>query len=191
MKTFGLVFLILGCAAWSVGAGAGPGQFVSVPQQAPARSAADTVGNHSLETDHVAPVGGGTHVRKASDDQQNQRKVSGNKPPASNASQGSANHRAEVPKSRERSASADAKNSDRPGSAKSAGAAQTGLVRNETNKPVVSNRPPGFAKPARPAISNVRHRGANPAIIGGAGNLNSRNTMALDGTHMNRRRAGN
>jgi hypothetical protein len=42
-----------------------------------------------------------------------------------------------------------------------------------------------------PALSTMRHRGANPAIVGGAGNSSTRNTTALDGTHMSRRHIGN
>jgi|SRR5271155_2540685 hypothetical protein len=190
MKTLGAVILILGCAAWSVRE-TGAGQSVSAPQEASSRSATDPVTNHSRETDHVAPDGAGTRVRKPSDDQKNQHKVSGNKPSASDASQGKANHRTGVPKSRERSAWADSMNSDRPGSDKSAGAARNGLARNETVNHAPSNRAPSAVRPSAPSLSNVRHRGPNPPIVGGVGNSNSKNTAALDGTHMNHKRTGN
>jgi hypothetical protein len=190
VKAVGLIFLMLGCAASTVGA-AGAGQSVAAAQQPSNRSAADTGANHPREADHTAPVADGAHVGKPSDNKQNKRMVSGHKPSSGNASQSKANRRTEVPKSRERSASADSKNSDRPGSAKSAGAGQNGLARNETAKHAPSDRAPSAVRPVAPSLGNVRHRGVNPAIVGGAGNSNTRNTVALDGTHMNRKRIGN
>ena len=190
MRAIGLIFLTLGCAASAVDA-AGAGQSVSTSQQAPSRSATDTVGNHLRGAVHTAQAEAGTHVGKPSDDQQNPRKLSGNKSSASIASPSEANYRTEVPNGRGRSASRDPKNSDRSDSAKAAGAAQNGLARSETTNHAASNRAQGAVRPAVPSLGNVRHRGANPAIIGGAGNSNSRNSAALDGTHMNRRRTGN
>jgi hypothetical protein len=189
MRSISLIFLTLGYAASSVGA-AGAGQSVAAAQHAPSGSVADTVGNHPREADHAAPAAHGTHVGKPSEDQQIHRKVSGNKLPASNTSPSKANHRNEVPNSRERSASGNSKNSYRPGSDKSAGAAQNGIVRNETVNHAASHRASNTARPTVPSLRNVRHRGANPAIVGGAGNSSTRNTGALDGTHMNRKRAG-
>ena len=190
MTTLSLVFLMLGCAAWPVRAAYG-GQSVAASQQAPSRSGADTAGKRSREADHAARADAATHVGKPTDAQQSQRKVSGHKPSAGNASPSKANHRNEAANGPERSASADSKNSHRTGSVRSAGAAQDGLARNETNNHAASNRSPSEVRPAVPSLGNVRHRGANPAIVGGAGNSNSRNTAALDGTYMNRRRIGN
>jgi hypothetical protein len=190
MKTMGVVILMLGCVAWSVRA-TYAGQSVSVSQQGPSRIATDTVGNHSRENNHVAPAGDGTHVAKPSEDQHNHPKISGNKSSTSITSPSKANHPNELENRRERSGSEDSKDFHRAGSDKSRGATQNGLARNETINHAASNRGPSAARPAVPALSNVRHRGANPAIIGGAGNSNSRNTTALDGTHMNRRRTGN
>jgi hypothetical protein len=190
MKRIGLAFLMLGCAALAV-ASADTGRSVSTSQQAPFRSATDTVGNHSRGAGHMAQAEAGTHVGKPSDDQQNTRKLSGNKSSASIASPSKAKYRTEVPNGRRRSASRDPKNSDGSDSVKSAGAAQNGLARSETTNHAASNRMPGAVKPAVPSLGNVRHGGPYPAIIGGAGNSNSKNTAALDGTHMNRRRTGN
>jgi hypothetical protein len=190
VRAIGLIFLTLGCAASAVGA-AGAGQSVAAPPQAPSRSTPNAVGSRSHEADHAAPPADGTRVGKPSQDQQNHREVSGNKPSPSNTSPSKANHRNEVPNRRERSASQDSKNSIHPGSDKSAGATQNGLVRNETVNHAASKRASNTARPTVPSLSSARHRGANPAIVGGAGNSNSRNTGALDGTHMNRRRTGN
>jgi hypothetical protein len=190
MRAIGLIFLTLGYAASAVGA-AGDGQSVAAAQQTSTRSAADTVGNHPREAEHAAQTDDRTHIGKTSGDQQNHPKVSGNKAPAANASLSKPSRRNELANRRERSASQDYKSSDRPASDKSAGAAQNGLARNETVNHAPSIRAPSAARLAVPSLSNVRHRGPNPAIIGGVGNSNSKNIAALDGTHMNRRHTGN
>jgi hypothetical protein len=190
VKTVGLIFLAFGWAASAVGA-AGAGQSVAASQQAPSRSAANAAGNHSRDAEHAAPAADGAHVGKPSEDQQNRRKVSGNKPSTSNTSPSKANHRNEVSSGRARTASGNPENSNRPASAKSAGAAQNGLARNETVNRAASNRASGGVRAAVPSLSHARHRGPNPAIVGGVRNSNTRNTAALDGTHMNRRRIGN
>jgi hypothetical protein len=190
MKAIGVIFLTLGCAARTVGT-AYPAQSVVVSQQEPPPSTANAVGNHSRQTDHAAPAGVRTQTGKPAEAQQNQSKVSGNKPPTANASPTKSSHRNEVPNMRERSLSAASKSPHRPGSDKSGGAAQNGLARNETASHAPSKRAPNAVRPSGPALSNVRHRGANPAIVGGVGTSNTRNSGALDGTHMNRRRIGN
>lgn len=190
MKAAGLVFLTLGYAAWTVGA-AYAAQSVVASQQASPPSAANTVDNHSRETEHATATNGGTHLGKASDDQQNHRNISGNKFPTSNSSLSKSNRPTGLPNRRERSAAEDSKNSHRPGSDKSGGAAKNGFTRNETVNHASSNRAPSAARPSVPSLGDVRHRGPNPAIISGAGSSHTRNTAALDGTHMNRKRTGN
>lgn len=190
MKATTLFFLTLGCAAWTVG-GAYPAPSFAAAQQASPGSAAPAAGHHSREDDHAAPTGGGTHIGKPSDDQQNHRKVSGNKLPTSSASPSKSNRPDELANKRERSASEDSVNSHRPASDKSAGAAQIGLARNETVNHSPSNRASSAVRPVVPSLGNVRHRGSNPAIVGGVGSYNARNNGALDGTHMNRKRTGN
>jgi hypothetical protein len=190
MKAIGVIFLTLGCAACTVGP-ASAGQSVAAAQQTSSRSATNAVGSHSRAADHAVPAGVRTQTGKPAEAQQNQSKVSGNKTPTRNASLTKSSRPNEVPNRRERSVSAASKNSHRPGSDKSGGAAQNGLARNETVSHAPSNRTPSAVRPSVPSLSNVRHRGANPAIFGGVGASNARNSGALDGTHMNRRRIGN
>lgn len=190
MKAADLVFLTLGYAAWTVGA-AHAAQSVVASQQATPPSAANIVGNHSRETEHASATDGGTRLGKPSDDQQSHRKISGNKLPTSNSSLSKSNHPNEITNRREPSAAEDFKNSHRPGLDKSGGAAKSGLTRNETVNHASSNRASSAVRPSVPSLGNVRHRGPNPAIISGTGSSNTRNTAALDGTHMNRRRTGN
>ena len=190
MRAIGLIFLTLGYAASAFGAAAA-GQSVAASPQAPSRSAPTAVGNRSRESDHAAPAADGAHVGKPSDDQQNDRKISGNKLPTGNSSLSKSKHSTGLSNTRDRSEAKDSKNSHRPGSDKSPGAAKNGLTRNETVNHAPSNRASNAARPTVPSLSSVRHRGANPPIVGGAGNSNTRNTAALDGTHMNRKRTGN
>jgi hypothetical protein len=190
MKTIGLFFLTLGFAAWTIAA-AYAGQSVAASQQAVPRIATNAAGNHARETDHAAPARGETHGGKPSDDQQNHRKVSANKAPAASANLSKPKRRNEVSHNRELSGSERSRNSHRPAADKSAGGAQKGLAGSETINHAPSNRPSSAARPAVPSLSNVRHRGPNPPIVGGVRNSNSRNTAALDGTHMNRKRTGN
>jgi hypothetical protein len=190
MKAAGLVFLTLGYLAWTVG-GAHAAQSVAAAQQAAPPSGANTVGNHSREADHAAPAADGPHVGKLSDDQQNHRRISGNKLPTSNSKPSKSSRPTGRPNTRERSVAEDSKNSHRPGSGKSAGATQNGLARNGTVNHASSNRAPNAARPIAPSLGNVRHSGPNPPIIGGVGSSNTRNTAALGGTHMNRKRTGN
>jgi hypothetical protein len=186
MKTIGVFFLTLGFAAWTIGA-AFAGQSVAASQQAAPRNAANAVGNHAREADHAAPAGGG----KPSDDQQNHPKVSANQAPAASANLSKPNRRKEGSNNRERPGSERSRNSHGPAADKSAGGAQNGLARSETINHAPSNRASSIARRALPSLSDVRHRGPNPPIVGGVGNSNSRNTAALDGTHMNRKRTGN
>ena len=190
MKAVGLIFLTLGCAAWTFGA-AYPAQSVATAQQTTRGSAANAMGNHTREAEHAAPNDRGTHIGKPSDDQQNSPKVSGNKSPISNPSPSKSNRPNEIVNRRERSVSEDSKNSDRSGADRSAGAARNGLARSETVNHAPSIREPSAVRPSVPSLSNVRHRGPNPAIVGGLGSSNARNTAALDGAHMNRKRLGN
>jgi hypothetical protein len=190
MRAIGLVFLTLGYAASAVGA-AGAVPSVAASQQAPTRSAADTAGNHSRKAAHAAPAGDRTQIGKTPEDQQNHPKAARNKIPAASASLSNPSRRSEFTKRRERPAPEDSENSHSPGSDQHADAARIGRARNQAVNHAPSDRAPSAVRPAAPSLSNVRHRGTNPAIVGGAGNPNAKNTAALDGTHMNRRRAGN
>jgi hypothetical protein len=190
MKATCLLFLTISCAALmpeTAYAGSSNPAF----QQSSSESAPNLVNDHPQDAGHATLADGGTRLGKASDDQQNHRKISGNKLPTNNPRLSKSNRPNEVPSRRERSAAEDSKNSHRPGSDKSGGAAKNGLIRNETVNHAASNRGPSTARPSVPSLGNVRHRGPNPAIIGGAGSSNTRNTAALDGTHMNRKRTGN
>ena len=151
MRAIGLVFLTLGYAASAVGAAAA-GQSVPASPQAPSRSAPSAVGSRSRESDHAAPAADGAHVGKPSDDQQNHRKVSGNKLPTGNSSLSKSNRFTRLSNTRERSEAKDSKNSHRLGSDKAGGAANNGLTRNETVNHAPSNRASNAARPTAPSL---------------------------------------
>ena len=102
-----------------------------------------------------------------------------------------ANRPKQLPNSRRRSIPGNAMNLHQPGSDKSGAAAKGGLIQNETANNALPVRPPSAVRPRQrvsPSLNNVRHRGPNPAVIGGsAGNSNSRNTGAINGTRMHRK----
>jgi hypothetical protein len=74
-----------------------------------------------------------------------------------------------------------------PGSDKFGRAAKGGLIQNETVNKALAVRTPSVVRPTVPSFNNVRHRGPNPAVIGGSTNSNRRNNGTINGTHMNRR----
>jgi hypothetical protein len=74
-----------------------------------------------------------------------------------------------------------------PGLDKSGGAAKNGFVRNETVNNALGVRTPSDVRPAVPLLNNVRHRGPNPAVIGGSLNSHGTNTRTINGTRMNHR----
>ena len=68
---------------------------------------------------------------------------------------------------------------------------QPGAARSGTVAPQFQNRglghPSAIPLPSVVHGSNVRHRGANPAVIGGSANSDARSTGGLNGTRMPRR----
>ena len=114
--------------------------------------------------------------------------------PRSRASLTAANRPKQLPNSRKRSIPGNAMNLHQPGSDKSGGAAKGGLIQNETVSNALPVRPPSIVRlrhNAQPSLNNVRHRGPNPAVVGGSAggsaNLDSSNTGAINGTRMHRK----
>ena len=111
--------------------------------------------------------------------------------PRSRAGLTAANRPKQLPISRKTSLPGNAINLHPPGSDKSGGAAKGGFIKNEKVNSVLTARPTGVARSTvaslNPSPNHVRHRGPNPAIVGGSANRASSNPGALNGTHMNRR----
>ncbi|MGD1021883.1 MAG: hypothetical protein ABR880_03800 [Candidatus Sulfotelmatobacter sp.] len=78
-----------------------------------------------------------------------------------------------------------------PAFARSGGAAKGGLVQSKAVNAAQHVRSTSALRPAaaslNPSLNNVRHRGPNPAVVGGSANFNSSNTGAINGTGMHHR----
>ncbi len=73
-------------------------------------------------------------------------------------------------------------------SEKSAGTPKKGWMQNQqTIDHPLAVRPPSIGGPAARSLSDVSHRGPNPAVIAGLTNLKSGNAAAIDGTRVNRK----
>ncbi len=144
----------------------------------------------SDESSATAPL-----ARNSSKEQRYPRHASDKNHPRSRASLTAANRRKQLPISRRRSIPGNAANLHQPGSGNSGAAAKGGLIQNETASKAMPVRPPGTVRPTaatlNPSLNNVRHRGPNPAVVGGlaggSANLHSSNTGAINGTHMHRK----
>jgi hypothetical protein len=65
--------------------------------------------------------------------------------------------------------------------------AGAGFLLHRSVNHAASVRPPGVGRFTISSFPNVRHHGPNPAVVAGSANVASRNTGAIDGTHMTRR----
>lgn len=81
----------------------------------------------------------------------------------------------------------DRKQDSRAAAHRSGGVAKQPSIYHETANSGLPARPRQMAAPAVSSLSNVRHRGPNPAVIGGTMNSKTGNTGAIDGTRMSRR----
>jgi hypothetical protein len=187
MKTSCLLFLMIGCAALTSGTSCAA-QSSPASQQPPSESPANTISDHPRDAVHGTPVedGGNQNDGKPSDEQRDYRHASDQDHPRSRASLTRSNRPKQVPNNGEHSTSGTAMNLHQPGSDKSGASARGALIQHETFNRALTIRPASI-RPRVPLPNNVRHRGANPAIIGGSASSNSRNTGAIDGAHMNRR----
>ncbi|MFZ0590956.1 MAG: hypothetical protein WAM39_10765 [Bryobacteraceae bacterium] len=70
---------------------------------------------------------------------------------------------------------------------RSSPAAQGSLIHNPAAGRYRPLRSPGAVRAAAPALSNVRHRSPNPAIVAGASDLSKRSSGAIDGKQVTRR----
>ena len=190
MKTTCLLFLTMSWAALTHGTGyAVPSSPASEPTS-PA-SSANSASDHPRDPAQrdAAPADDGRHQTggKASDEQRDHGRASDTNHPPSRASLTKANRPKQLPNSRQRSLPGNAMNLHQPGSDKSGGAAKGGFIRNETVNNALPVRTPSVVRPTVPSLNNVRHRGPNPAVVGGSANSHSSNTGAINGTRMNRK----
>jgi hypothetical protein len=143
----------------------------------------------SAESSATTPVAG-----SPSKEQRYPRHASDKNRLRSRASLTGANHPNQLPNGRKRSISGNAASLHRPGSGNSGAAARGGFIQNGTASNAMPVRPPDTVRSRaitlNPSLNNIRHHGANPAVVGGSAggsaNLNS-NTGAINGTRMHRK----
>lgn len=177
MKITCLLFLTIVRTMGSAGLMLGTG-YAAPSQQTSAESSATTLvaGNPAKEQRSPRHASDKNHLR-------------------SRASLTASNHPKQVPNGRKGSISANAANLHQPGLAKAGAAAKGGLIQNKIASKATPVRLPGTVRPAaaslNPSLNNVRHRGPNPAVVGGSAggsaNSNSSNTGAINGTRMHRK----
>jgi len=189
MKTTCLLFLAMSWAALTQGTGyAVPSS--PAPQQTSPKSSANTASDHPGDAGHAASPRDGRHETsgKASDEQRSHARASGPNHPPSRASLTKVNRPKQFPNGRQRSLPGNALH--QPGSDISGSAAKSGFILNKSVNKALPGRTPSVVRPTVPLLNNVRHRDPNPATVSGSGNTNTRNTGAIDGTHMNHRPIG-
>jgi hypothetical protein len=102
-----------------------------------------------------------------------------------------ANRPKQPPTGQKRPLSRNAASLRQPALARSGSAAKGGLVQSEAVNSAQHLRSTSAVRPAaaslNPSLNNVRHRGPNPAVVGGSANFNSSNTGAINGTRMHRK----
>jgi len=97
----------------------------------------------------------------------------------------------QLPNGQKHSIPGNATNLHPPRSDKAGGLATGGLIQNDAVSKAQHVRPATLMRPnvasLNPSPNNVRHRGPNPAVVGGSTISNRINTGGISGTNMHRR----
>jgi len=187
MKIICHLFLAIGCAALMPETGyAAPSNAAS--QQTSPERVASPVSEHPQDAGQAAPAQGGTRQKggNPSDGRGDNPQVSVKNHPRSPVTTMKARPK-QLSNNREHSPSGNTMSVHQPGSDKSGSTAKTGLIQHKTANTAVPRRPPSAIRASMPLLNNVRHRAANPAVIGGSANSTRRNAGTINGTSVHRR----
>lgn len=177
MRLTCLVFALIAFASLTLGTSyAAPSNQDRASQQSSSQTSENTLGDHPRDAKHAAPDDGGN----PSDERRDHRHISDR---IQQRSPATIKDRPKLPNIREHSPSRHAMNLHQPGSDKSSGAARGGFIQHETVNSVVPPRSPSVVRPSVPLLNNMRHRGPNPAVVGGSANA-GRNAGAINGTRV-------
>ena len=181
MKASSFLLLMSSCATLTLDTS------LAVPaQQTSPKSYTDTVIAHPQDMEHAPPAGSGTrHKVGGSDGQKESRNASARNHPRNPATTAKIRPK-QLPNNRKHFPSGNRTN-PHTGLDQSHAPAETGLVHQETFKSGHAVRPASIARSAVPPGNNVRHRGDNPAVIGGSANSVVRNSGAISGTSVHRK----
>lgn len=173
-----LLFLTVTWAAWTQGAG------FALPS-----SSENAASSHPADTERTASPRDGSHQTRGnvSDDQRNHGPASGPNHSLSRANLTKASHPMLLPSRGQHSLPGNAMNFRQPSSDRPSVAATGGLIPNETLSKASRVRMSSVVRPAVPSFNNVRHRGPNPAVVGGSPKIGNSNAGAINGTRTNRK----
>ena len=178
-----LLFLTIGWVTLTVGT-----SYAIQAQQTSPESTAKTVSDHPQDPEHV--------IRAEGAKRQEGGKLSAERRDRSHRSvKNHLNTSLALPKvppkrvsnNRQGRSSGNAIARHQPGSDKRGDVAKSGSNRGNIVHSSQHVRRAEVVRPTAPSVNNVRHRGANPAIIGGSAKPVVRNTGAIDGTTVHRR----
>ena len=180
--TSSLPFLMFCCATLACVT-----SYAAPPQQTSPESGTTTVSGHPQDAEGGASAEGRRRQKDGSpsDGRPDNHQVSGKNHPRSPAAT-ARDRPQQLSKNRRRSPSGNAIRLNQTASGKSVGAAKGGPPQTRTVNNVPPIRQPSAVRPSGPILNTARHRGANPAVIGGSA-TSDRNTGAINGSRVHRK----
>lgn len=188
MKTMSLLFLTISWTAFTPRAGYAV-QLGPASQPASPGSSANPASGQPYEGGRTAPANDGRDQagRAASDEQRRRGRFSGRSHSPSPGSLAKVSRPQQRANNWQHFQLGVDRNLYQPSSDKSGGASRGGLFQNEAFHSAMPVRTSSVVRPGGPSLNNVRHRAANPAIVGGWAISDRRNTGAISGTQMSRK----
>jgi hypothetical protein len=147
---------------------------------------------HPHDAGHAAPGDDGKRQKEVTTgERRNARGTSDKTRSHSRASMTATKRPAQFSKKNKHAASGNGLNPRQPNPDKSGGAAKGGLIQHEAVNRAPQVRSANVFKPNAasllPSANSPRHRGPNPAVVGGSAHTSSSNTGAINGTSMHRK----
>jgi len=178
-----LLSLTIGWVMLAVGT-----SYATEAQQTSPESTAKTVSDHRQDPEHVIRADGGKR-------QENGKPSMEGRDRSRRSGKNHLNTSVALPKvppkrvsnNRQGSPSGNATDHHQPGSDKRGDVTKSGSNRGNIVHSSQHVRRAESIRSTAPSVNNVRHPGANPAIIGGSAKPVARNTGAIDGTTVHRR----
>jgi hypothetical protein len=183
MKTTCLLLLMLSWAALMNSTSC-----AAQSQQTATDSSASTASGHPQDAKHAAVAGGGKRQKEgnSSDGRPTNQNVSEVNHPRSQSGLTTANRPKPLSNGGKHFAPESSMHIREAGSGKRNDAVKRGLTQRATINSARPIRPTNVTRPSAPLLNNARHRGANPAVIGGSA-ISVRNTGAVNGTRVHRK----
>lgn len=177
------IFLAIGCAVLMHGTS------YTVPSEAAPQQAAvaGAVTKHPREAEHAASADRQSRHGNGSAERRDQRRGPATSQQRGRGSLTTANRPKQPPNDREPFAPGNPTNIRQPTSNRSDAAQTERLIPSAMINGALPVQTSAAIRPGGPSLDNVRHRGANPAVIGGPGSSDSSNTGAVNGTRMKRK----